>query len=639
MPTVLVMKEGSESSEGRSHMLSNIDACIAVGEAVRTTLGPRGMDKLIVDSKGKATISNDGATVMNLLEVAHPAARALVEIAQSQDSEVGDGTTTVVLLACELLGNMKKLVEDGMHPSVMIRAVRTACQLAVDKVKALSVQVKPCEDREQASHEWRELLERCASTSLNSKLIASHRNHFARLVVDAVLMLGTDEQPLKMIGIKKISGGSVSDSRLVPGVAFKKAFSYAGFEMQPKMYGERPRIAALNIELELKAERENAEMRLTSVQDYQQVVDAEWQILYDKLEKLHKAGVKIVLSRLPIGDVATQYFADRDMFCAGRIPEDDLKRTVSACGGSIITTLDGIADTVFGTCETFEEKQIGNERFNIFTGCPKARACTFILRGGAEEFMEETERSLHDAIMIVKRTVKNDSIVAGGGAVDMEIARYLRDYSRTISGKDQLIIRSFARSFECIPRQLCDNAGLDSVNILNKLRQKHSERYCSLDCKFLALPADVVTLLVELHQSNRMLAQKHDQPPNNELKLTYFIDREVASGSHELRITMTDKQSKSNVVILPIRLSYVEESDPFSIDVEKDELKIKVCQTITSDSQWYGVDINREDIVNNFEAAVWEPSLVKINSIVAASEAVCLVLSVDQTIKVPSNAG
>jgi T-complex protein 1 subunit eta len=206
----------------------------------------------------------------------------------------------------------------------------------------------------------------------------------------------------------------LEDSRLISGVAFKKTFSYAGFEMQPKKY-ESPKIALLNIELELKAERDNAEIRLNNVEEYQQVVDAEWQILYDKLDKIHQSGAKVVLSKLPIGDVATQYFADRDMFCAGRVTEEDLKRTMKACGGAIQTTVESLVSepNVLGRCELFEEEQIGSERYNIFTGCSNAKTCTFILRGGAEQFIEETERSLHDAIMIVRRAVKNDAIVAG----------------------------------------------------------------------------------------------------------------------------------------------------------------------------------------------------------------------------------
>nr|XP_006115688.1 T-complex protein 1 subunit eta isoform X1 [Pelodiscus sinensis] len=344
------------------------------------------MDKLIVDDRGKATISNDGATILKLLDVVHPAAKTLVDIAKSQDAEVGDGTTSVTMLAAEFLKQVKPYVEEGLHPQIIIRAFRTATQLAVNKIKEIAVTVKK-EDK----NELRRLLEKCASTALNSKLISQQKDFFSRMVVDAVMMLDELLQ-LKMIGIKKVQGGALEESQLVAGVAFKKTFSYAGFEMQPKKY-KSPRIALLNIELELKAEKDNAEVRVNNVEDYQAIVDAEWSILYDKLDKIHKSGAKVVLSKLPIGDVATQYFADRDMFCAGRVPEEDLKRTMMACGGSIQTSVNSLTDEVLGLCELFEEAQIGGDRYNFFTGCPKAKTCTLILRGGAEQFMEDSQES------------------------------------------------------------------------------------------------------------------------------------------------------------------------------------------------------------------------------------------------------
>uniref|UniRef100_A0A4W5PA20 T-complex protein 1 subunit eta n=1 Tax=Hucho hucho TaxID=62062 RepID=A0A4W5PA20_9TELE len=470
---VILLKEGTDTSQGVPQLISNINACQVIAEAVRTTLGPRGMDKLIVDGRGKATISNDGATILKLLDVVHPAAKTLVDIARSQDAEV--------------------LIKSSYFSS---------------------------------SREQRELLVKCAATAMNSKLIAGQKEFFSEMVVEAVMML--DELlPLKMIGIKKVQGGALEESHLVAGVAFKKTFSYAGFEMQPKRY-DQPKIALLNVELELKAEKDNAEVRVKSVEDYQAIVDAEWNILYDKLEKIYKSGAKVVLSKLPIGDVATQYFADRDLFCAGRVQEEDLKRTMMACGGSIQTSVGSMTDDVLGRCELFEEVQVGGERYNFFKGCPRSQTCTIILRGGAEQFMEETERSLHDAIMIVRRAIKNDSIVAGGGAIEMELSKYLRDYSRTIPGKQQLLIGAYAKALEIIPRQLCDNAGFDATNILNKLRAKHAQG-----------------------------------------------------------------------------------------------------------GMWYGVDVNNEDIADNYLACVWEPSIVRINALTAASEAACLILSVDETIKNP----
>merc|ERR1719167_158294 len=424
------------------------------------------MDKLIVDARGKATISNDGATIMKLLDVVHPAAKTLVDIAKSQDAEVGDGTTSVVILAGEFLKQCKPFVEEGVHPRIIIRSFRKATALALAKINEISVKI----DRNNPA-EYRSLLEKCAATSMSSKLIHQQKDYFSKLVVDAVMMLDEQTLPLNMIGIKKVAGGALEDTELVPGVAFKKTFSYAGFEMQPKNY-DNPKIALLNIELELKAERDNAEIRVENVQEYQKIVDTEWNILYEKLDLIHKSGAKIVLSKLPIGDVATQYFSDRDMFCAGRVVEEDLKRTMKACGGSIQSTVQNLdKDTsVLGSAEMMEEIQIGSERYNLFTGCPKAKTCTFIIRGGAEQFMEETERSLHDAIMIVRRAMKNDSVVAGGGAVEMEVSKHIRDFSRTIYGKEQLLISAMAKAFEVIPRQLCDNAGFDSTNVLNKLR-------------------------------------------------------------------------------------------------------------------------------------------------------------------------
>ncbi|KAL3278902.1 hypothetical protein HHI36_016422 [Cryptolaemus montrouzieri] len=518
-PQIVLLKEGTDSSQGKPQLISNINACQSVVDSVRTTLGPRGMDKLIVERNGKSTISNDGATILKLLDIVHPAAKTLVDIAKSQDAEVGDGTTSVVLLAGEFLKQIKPFVDEGVHPRVIIKAVRRSLQLCLDKIKELSVKIN-----KENSDEFRLLLEKCAATAMSSKLINQQRAFFSKMVVEAVLSL--DELlPLNMIGIKQVQGGALEDSILVGGVAFKKTFSYAGFEMQPKTY-KSCKIALLNIELELKAERDNAEIRVDNVKEYQKIVDAEWNILYQKLQKIHDSGANVVLSKLPIGDVATQFFADRDMFCAGRVPEEDLRRTLKACGGAVMTTVHDLKDSVLGKCELFEERQIGGERFNFFQGCPNAKTSTIILRGGSEQFLEETERSLHDAIMIVRRTIKNDAVVAGGGAIEMELSKMLRDHSRTINDKEQLLIGAIAKALEIIPRQLCDNAGFDATNILNKLRQKHAQGQC-----------------------------------------------------------------------------------------------------------WYGVDVKNEDISDNYETCIWEPAIVKINALTAASEATCLILSVDETIK------
>lgn len=481
-PPIIILKDDVDASQGIGQIISNINACEQVVEVLHSTLGPRGMDKLIQGSDGKVTISNDGATILRVLEVVHPAARLLADIAKSQDEEVGDGTTSVVLLAGELLRQAKGFLEDGVHPRVIIYAYREAHRMISERLKQIAVDVSGQlkvlrADPERVSTEEREaaraLLQRCAGTALNSKLIAQYREFFAGIAVDAVLALD-DDLDLDMIGVKKVNGGSVTDSCLVAGVGFKKTFSYAGFEQQPKKI-HQPKILLLNLELELKSEKENAEVRVQSAAAYQQIVDAEWNIIYEKLEKIVATGARVVLSRLAIGDLATQYFADRGVFCAGRVPDADLQRVARAVGARVQTTVhDMRVEEALGTCEWFEERQVGAERFNFFTGCKEARSATILLRGGSEQFLDETERSLHDAIMIVRRTLKYPELVAGGGAVEMELSKFLRERSRHIQGKAQLLLAAYGKALETIPRTLCENAGFDATDLLNKLRAKHA---------------------------------------------------------------------------------------------------------------------------------------------------------------------
>ncbi|KAH8081075.1 hypothetical protein JL720_8972 [Aureococcus anophagefferens] len=342
----------------------------------------------------KVTISNDGATIMKLLDIVHPAARVLAEISMSQDSEVGDGTTSVVLLAGEML----------------------------KQVKPFAIAVTPPEAMR------RKRLEILAGTALNSKLIANYKDLFAPMVADAIMALDTSLLDLKLVGVKKVPGGSVTDSFAVQGVAFKKTFSYAGFEQMTKSF-ENCKVLCLNVELELKSEKENAE-----------------------------------------------YFADRGLFCAGRVPDQDMERVVKATGAVTQTSvLDLTRAGVLGRCALFEEKQVGNERYNVFTGCPAAKTATIVLRGGSEQFIEESHRSIHDALMIAKRGAGDARVVGGGGAVEMELSRDLRAQALEVHGKDQLIMLAIAKALEIIPTQLAMNSGFDPTDVLNALRKKHAD--------------------------------------------------------------------------------------------------------------------------------------------------------------------
>eukprot|EP01084_Bolivina_argentea_P311147 538554_1 len=458
---------------------------------------------------------------MNLLQITHPAAKSLVDIARAQDNEVGDGTTSVVVLAGELLKEAKSRIEDGVAPQIIIKSYRRAL---AETHKILDELLVPFS---ASTEESAVLLQRCASTALNSKLICGEKEFFAKMAVDAVLALDTDLD-LNMIGIKKVTGGSMTDSKLVDGVAFQKTFSYAGFEQAPK-YFKTPKILLLNVELEIKAEKDNAEIRIKDPKQYQSIVDAEWKIIYDKMAQCVETGAKVILSRLPIGDLATQYFADRDIFCAGRVPTDDMTRVALATGGAVQSTTNNLTDAVMGNCGVFEETQVGNERYNFFTGCPKSKTTTIILRGGAQQFIEEANRSLHDAICIVKRAIKTGSVVGGGGAIEMELSRRLREMCRNIYGKQQMVIGGYAKALEVIPRQLATNAGHDATDCLNKIRQKHH----------------------------------------------------TATGNEGI---------------------------------------------------WYGVDILTGGICNTYERFVWEPSQVKRNALTSATEAACLILSIDETV-------
>lgn len=470
-PAILVLREGTDNSQGKGQLLTNIAACVALSEVLQTTLGPRGMDKLIV-TKGKPTVSNDGATIMSLLDVVHPAARCLVDIAQSQDQVIGDGTTSTVVLCGSFLRHCTPLVEEGVHPRLIIRAFNRAVRFCVARIRAAEVKPEP--------HDLRERLERLAATAMNSKLIAPCKQQFARMTVDAVLSLidparETNLLDMPLIGIKQILGGALQESQLVKGVAFKKTFSYAGHEQLKKVV-ERPRILCLTFELEWSAEKDNAEVRLTDPTRFREIVEAEYRIIYAKLERIVASGATVVLSSKSIGDLATQYFADHGVFCAGRVADEDMRRLCVCSEARALSAVTDIAAAALGTkCGLFEERQIGAERFNFFTQFEGAsRAVTFILRGGADQFIQESARSLNDAIMVVRRAVKAPAFVAGGGAAEMMLSAHLLRYAKSIPGKEQVLLEAFAYALETIPRNICENAGFDATSVLNQLRAKHT---------------------------------------------------------------------------------------------------------------------------------------------------------------------
>lgn len=430
---------------GSAQIVSNIEICESIALMLSTTLGPYGMDKLFYGKQ--ILLTNDGATILESMEFKHPVARMICSLSKSQDNEVGDGTTSVILLASEILACIKPLIKEGFSTETIQKTLGKARLSCVERLDALTVEFT------------RDNLIKLAETCLSSKNIRGSREHFARILVEA---LSYEDN----LHINKVHGGSLEESFLVPGIAFEKTFTYAGYEQQPKKI-LNPKLCSLNVELEWKSERENAEVRIGSVSEYQKVVDAEWKIITDKLDDIVKSGANVVLSSMSIGDYATQYFARRGIFSAGRVR--DLEKIVKAFRGRIANTTKFIE---LGQCDLFEERQLGNHRYNYFES-KDARSHTLILRGPGNEVLEEVERAVHDAICVIGIAMKHRSIVSGGGAVEMELSKHCRDLAFSTGNEEMFVYKAISKSFEKIPTQLASNFGLDSVLTLQNLRRSH----------------------------------------------------------------------------------------------------------------------------------------------------------------------
>lgn len=444
----------SDPREGRLQVLSNIDVCVKISSFLESTLGPYGMDKLF--SGKELVVTNDGATILKHMKIIHPIGKLLSALSESQDNEVGDGTTSVVVLATEILNCLKPLIKDNFPFEVIkecLDELRMKCMGYLEEMK-----VEFDDD----------IVYKLAETCVTSKSIRHEKEHFARMIVDAMKQVNMEDA--ESIGIKKIQGGSINDSSVVNGVAFEKCFTYAGYEQQPKKI-LNPKILCLNVELEWKSERDNAELRIKNVEEYQKIVDAEWTIIRRKLDEIIECGANVVLSSLPIGDYATQYFARNNIFCAGRVSKDDLYRVVKSCGGSVLSSTDYL-DNCLGSCLVFEERQLGKVRYNYFEG-GDMNACTMILRGPGNEMLEEIARAVNDAICVVKTTLKTKTVVTGGGSVEMELSKELRGIATEYKDKKMFVARAVAQAFEKIPLLLARNFGLDTVSVIQDLRKRH----------------------------------------------------------------------------------------------------------------------------------------------------------------------
>ena len=474
MPVVL-LKEGSTETKGRDAQKNNISASKIVAEIVHSSLGPRGMDKMLVDSLGDVTITNDGATILKEIDVQHPAAKMLVEISKTTDNEVGDGTTSAVVLAGSLLENAETLINQDVHPTVIVDGYRKAARMAEGYLKEIADSVSASDQS---------VLAKVAKTSLQTKLVRKDSDALAGLVVQSVLAVAEKEGDTYEIDdddikVEKKPGSSIKDSRLIEGVVLDKEIVHGG--MPKKTVGAK--IALVNAPLEISKTETDAKINISNPQQLKSFLDEENRILKEMVEKITGAGANVVLCQKGIDDMAQHYLAKSGVQAVRRIKESDLTKLARATGARIVTNLDDLYEKDLGSADVVEERKIEEDRWVFVEGCRHPKSVTLLLRGGSQRVVDEVERSVHDAIMVVKDVMEVPSVVAGGGAPETYAAARIRAWSKSLVGREQLAAEKFADSLESIPLTLAENAGMDPIDTLTTLRAKQlkGEKWTGID--------------------------------------------------------------------------------------------------------------------------------------------------------------
>jgi thermosome len=462
---VLILKEGSKREKGKGAIGNNIMAARAIADAVRSTLGPRGMDKMLVDSMGDVVITNDGVTILKEVDVEHPAAKMMVEVAKAQDQEVGDGTTSAVILAGELLKRSEELVEQNVHPTTITQGFRMAADKAVEILEASA---------ETVSVDDRETLRKLSMTSMASKSAAGSKELLSDIAVDAVRAVagkrnGTMEADIDNIQVTKKHGGAVEDTVLVQGIIVDKE---AVSTSMPKRI-EKASVALLDCALEIKKTEVDAKIEIRQAGQMQAFLDGEEKRLKAMADRLKDAGANVVFCQKGIDDLVQYYLAKSKIYAARRCKRSDIEKLSRATGGKIISRLEDLSKDDLGKAGLVEERKIGDDRMTFVTECKDAKAVSILLRGGTEHVVDEMDRSLHDALSVVAAAVEDGKICTGGGSAAMEVALGLRDYASSVGGREQMAITAFADAMEVVPRVLAENAGLDPINILIEMRKAH----------------------------------------------------------------------------------------------------------------------------------------------------------------------
>ncbi|RZN56677.1 MAG: thermosome subunit [Candidatus Methanomethylicota archaeon] len=464
---VLILKEGTQRTHGREAQRINIMAAITIAEAVKSTLGPKGMDKMLVDTLGDVTITNDGATILGEIEVQHPAAKIMVEVSKTQDEEVGDGTTTSVVLAGELLKKAEELIEKNIHPTLIVQGYKKATEKAIETLEKIAIPVDINND---------EMLRKVAYTSMNSKASAGIADIFADMVVKAVKQIAEKRgekyiADIDYVQVVKKQGGSVNDSLLVYGVIVDKEVVHPGM---PKKVQDA-KIALLDCPLEIEKTEIDAEIRISDPTQMKAFIEEEGRMLKEMVNKIKAVGANVVFCQKGIDDLAQHYLAKEGIMALRRVKKSDMEKLARATGARIVTNLDDLTPADLGYAKLVEERRFGEDKLTFVEGCKDPRAVSILIRGGLQRVVDEAERTLHDALCTVSDVIEEGKVVAGGGAPEMEIARALREYATSIGGREQLAIEAFADSIEVIPRTLAENAGLDPIDIIVELRSRHEK--------------------------------------------------------------------------------------------------------------------------------------------------------------------
>jgi len=462
---ILILKEGTERKRGKDAQKNNISAAKAVSEAVRTTLGPKGMDKMLVDSLGDVTITNDGATILDTIDVEHPAAKMMVEVAKTQDEKVGDGTTTSVIISGELLSLAQELIEQAVHPTIIFRGYRKALVKAKQILKELAMKIDIND---------KDILKKVAETSMNSKLISSAISHFADIAVKAVIQIKESRGnniyiDLDQIQIIKKEGKSLLDTNIIDGIIVDKEVVHP---MMPKLI-KNANIALIDSALEIEKTEFDAEIRVQTPDQINKFLEEEANMLKSKVAKLKETGANVIFCQKGVDDKAQNFLAQENIITVRRVKKSDMEKLARATNAKIVNNITEISINDLGKAGKVEERKIGDDNMIFVSQCADPKAVSILIRAGIEHVVDEAERMLNDALSVVKASMEVPYVLAGGGAAEIELAKRLRSFASSIGGREQLAIEVYANSLEIIPKTLVENAGYNPVDLLVELRSKH----------------------------------------------------------------------------------------------------------------------------------------------------------------------